>query len=208
MSALPVRNNEFAPDESELSRQKEQPGPEGTTILHLAQFAPGIMAPPQTSLPDNHGLTAFIQKAAEETVQNSNERIIVPRDAQALPPKEMLGVISYAYAKEVYESERIEGKMRKDPTIRETLGQNVPDANSIRKFRKLNRQAILQTIEKAFRLKRRKEKEELMQPLPGQPVTAVPGVVQDGEHTVLFSKQQAQQKVENAIIVDNMSKDD
>lgn len=216
MSALPLANL-FSPDHSEnqdnsagviKNPENDNQLRDDTTILHLDQFVPGKNSQQPPLKPAEEGLTVFIQKAAEETVQTSSERIIVPKDAQALPPKDMLGVISYAYAREVYESERIEGKMLKDPKLRETLGDAVPDANSIRKFRKLNRGAIQKTIEKALRLKRRKEKEELMKPLPGQPATAAPGAIQDGENTIMLSKQQAEQKVDNAIIIDNMSKDD
>ena len=114
----------------------------------------------------------------------------MPKDAQGLQAKEMLGAVSYAYAKDVYESERIEKKMRGDSEMKEKLGQKVPDAKSISKFRKLNRAAIMETLERAFRFKRRKDKEELAKPLPGQPITAAPVScgVEDGEHTVMISK--------------------
>jgi hypothetical protein len=187
---------------------KSGPVMENTTILHLNQFAPDGSPQPSAGLGSELGMTHFIQRAAAETVENSRDPIIVPKNAQALPAKEMLGAVSYAYAKDVFESDRIEQKLRQDPALREQLGDNLPDAQSIRKFRKLNRNAIMQTIEKAFRLKRRKEKEELMKPLPGQPVTAVPVPPQDGENTVMISKQQAEQKIENAILIDNMSRED
>jgi hypothetical protein len=188
------------------TRQDDQSS-DNTVILHLDQFASAPVIQPAVALTEE-GLTKFIQKAAAETVQNSRDPIIVPKDAQAIQAKDMLGAVSYAYAKDVYESDRIEQKMLKDPALREKLGNNVPDANSIRKFRKLNRTAILQTIEKAFRFKRRKEKEELMKPLPGQPANVVPLPQQDGENTVMISKQQAEQKFENAILIDNMSRED
>jgi hypothetical protein len=65
----------------------------------------------------------------------------------------------------------------------------------------------MQTLEKAFRFKRRKDKEELQKPLPGQPAPEPqkPGPQVDGENTVFMAKQQAEQKVENAIIIDNSS---
>jgi Transposase domain (DUF772) len=186
--------------------EKDKQVPDETTILHLGQFGPAATNHPSTP-PVEEGMTVFIQRAAAETLKDSKDPIIVPKDAQGMAATEMLGAVSYAYAKDVFESDRIEQKMLHDPELREKLGDNVPDAQSIRKFRKLNRGAIMRTIEKAFRLKRRKEKEELMKPLPGQPVTAVPLPPQDGENTVMFSKQQAEQKIENAIIIDNMSQD-
>src|SRR6185436_5392136 len=122
--------------------------------------------------------------------------------------KEMLGAVSYAYAKDFYESERIEKKMQGDSEMREKLDEKVPNAKSISKFRKLNRSAIMETLERAFRFKRRKDKEDMAKPLPGQPVTAapIPNAV-DGENTGMISRKQAEQKVENAIIIDNLSKE-
>ena len=179
---------------------------EETTVLHMGKFAPGQSVP---STPPEEGMTVFIKRAAAETVKDSKNPIIVPKDAQGLQAQEMLGAVSYAYARDVYESERIEKKMHKDSEMKEKLGENVPDAKSISKFRKLNRGAIMATLEKAFRLKRRKDKEEMAKPLPGQPVTAIPGAstADDGEHTVMISKKQAEQKIENAIIIDNLSKE-
>jgi hypothetical protein len=187
--------------------EKDKNVQDETTILHLDKFGPSSPSQPPAVPSAEEGMTVFIQRAAAETVQNSKDPIIVPKDAQGLAAQEMLGAVSYAYAKDVFESDRIEQKMLQNPELREKLGDNVPDAQSISKFRKLNRGAIMRTIEKAFRLKRRKEKEELMKPLPGQPATAVPLPPQDGENTVMFSKQQAEQKIENAIIIDNMSRD-
>jgi hypothetical protein len=178
---------------------------EETTHLHLGKFAPDQAKATPAS---EEGMTVFIQRAAAETIANSKDPIIVPKDAQGLPAKEMLGAVSYAYAKDVYESERIEKKMRGNSEMQEKLGEKIPDAKSISKFRKLNRAAIMETLEKAFRFKRRKDKEDLAKPLAGQPVTAAPLTsTDDGENTVIISKKQAEQKVENAIIIDNLSKD-
>jgi hypothetical protein len=179
---------------------------EETTLLHMGKFAPGQPIP--NTAPEE-GMTMFIKRAAAETVRDSKAPIIVPKHAQGLQAEEMLGAVSYAYAKDVYESERIEKKMLKDSEMSEKLGENVPDAKSISRFRKLNRGAIMATLEKAFRLKRRKDKEEMAKPLPGQPVTArpVPSTADDGENTVMISKKQAEQKIENAIIIDGLSKE-
>jgi hypothetical protein len=185
---------------------KHNKSSEETTVLHMGKFAPGQPAPIAAA---EEGMTVFIKKAAADTMKDLKEPIIVPKDAQGLQAQEMLGAVSYAYARDVYESERIEKKMVKDFEMMAKLGQNVPDAKSISKFRKLNRGAIMATLEKAFRLKRRKDKEEMAKPLPGQPVTAMPAAstADDGEHTVMISKKQAEQKIENAIIIDNLSKE-
>jgi hypothetical protein len=147
----------------------------------------------------------MVRAAAQETVEKSGAPVM-PREGGALTGKEMLGAVSYCYAKGVYESEEIERKMMKDSALRESLKGNVPDAKAIRRFRALNRGAIQSTLEKAFGFLRRKEKADLMKPLPGQPaVAAVSGPV--GDSTVLYARDQAQERVQQAAFVDNMSKD-
>ena len=181
----------------------KNPAQDETTLLHLNKFAPAKdLSPAPAPQEEDPGMTVFIKKAAAETAQASTEPIVVPKAAAAMPPKEMLGAVSYCYAKGVYESDAIEQKMLKDPELRATMGDNIPDAQAIRKFRRLNLSAIKQTIEKAFRLKRRKDKEEMAKPLPGQPEPAVKPPIVEGDSTIFFAKKQAEQKVENAILLD------
>ena len=123
-----------------------------------------------------------------------------------MPGKAFLGTVSYCYAKGVFESEEIERKMLKDPALRDAVHGDVPDAKAIRRFRTLNRGAIQTTLEKAFGFLRRKEKAELMKPLPGQPAVA-PLTSPVGESTVMYAKHQAEDRVQQAAFVDNMSKD-
>ena len=181
-----------------------------TEVLHLDKFAPG-QAPtePAPAAPSEEGLTVFIKKAAADAVQESLQPIVSPRDSP-LPPKEMLGTLTYAYAKGVYRSEDIERKMRQNPAFRAATHGEVPDAKTIRRFRKLNRRAILDTLAKAFRLRRKKAAAEAMQEtLPGaQPASApATGAGTDGE-TTLIARKEAEQRLDNAAWVDNMLKDD
>lgn len=181
----------------------KQHDPEASTVLHLNQFARGTGETPAPG-PDP-GATVMVRMAAAETVEKSGAPI-VPKDGGALTGKEMLGAVSYCYAKGVYESEEIERKMLKDPALRDSVHGDVPDAKAIRRFRTLNRGAIQTTLEKAFGFLRRKEKAELMKPLPGQPAAA-PVTDPAGESTVLYAKHQAEDRVQQAAFVDNMSKD-
>lgn len=175
--------------------------PSHSTTVHLGKFAPG--APPPSDSSDTSP-TVMIRKAAAETVEQSGQPI-VPKDGGALPPKEMLGAVSYCYAKRVYTSEEIEDKMLRNPQLREAVHGEVPGARAIRQFRRLNRDSIRRTLEKAFRFMRRREKQK-MHPLPGQPVAPI----QDpptGESTVLYSRQEAQKRLDEAAFIDNMSKE-
>ena len=181
---------------------KEQRDPAESTILHLGKFAPGAEAPaPPAAEP---GLTVMVKVAAAQTVAQSGPPI-VPKDGGALPGGDMLGAVSYCYAKGVYESEEIERKMTHDPALREAVHGEVPDARAIRKFRQMNKGSIQQTLEKVFGFLRKKEKMDLMKPWPGQP-SVPPAQVAPGDSTVCLVRHQAEERVQQASFVDNMSK--
>jgi hypothetical protein len=181
----------------------KQYDPSASTVLNLKQFAPG--AAEKSAPAAESDVTMMVRLAAADTVEKGGAPV-VPKDGGALTGKEMLGAVSYCYAKGVYESEEIERKMLKDPALRNALHGEVPDAKTIRRFRSLNRGAIQSTLEKAFGFLRRKEKAELMKPLPGQPAAAR---ITDpaGESTVMFAQDQAKERLQQAAFVDNMSKD-
>ena len=171
--------------------------PEPSTILHLHKFSP---TPPNAGVPEPEtGLTAVVRVAAQECVQKSGAPTI-PREGGELPPKEMLGAVSYCYAKGVYTSEEIERKMLRDPQLRESVHGNVPSANAIRRFRALNRGAIQQTLEKVFRVLWKKR------PPAPEPKRSDP-VVEPGENTVSFGRREAAERLDQAAFIDNMSKD-
>jgi len=181
----------------------KQNEPADSTVLHLDQFASGAAAKPVPAA--EQGVTVMVRLAAAEAVEHGAAPV-VPKDGGAMSGKEMLGAVSYCYAKGVFESDEIERKMLKDPALRDAVRGEMPDAKAIRRFRALNRGAIQTTLEKAFGFLRRKEKAELMKPLPGQP--ALPPVTDPaGESTVMYAKHQAEDRVQQASFVDNMSKD-
>ncbi len=175
-----------------------------STILHLNKFA-GNEPAPSAAEAANAGMTVIMKRAAADAVEQG-AKPVAPKDGGALPPDKMLGAVSYCYAKGVYESEEIERKMMKDPALRESVHGDVPDAKAIRRFRMLNRSAIQSTLERAFGLLRRKEKNELLKPLPGQPAQPAASD-QLGESTVIIAKEQAAERVQQAAFVDNMSKE-
>jgi hypothetical protein len=178
-----------------------QDDPNQSTTLHLGRFAPGAQ-PPEDSTETSQ--TVVIKRAAAEIVEQSGQPVM-SKDSGALPPKEMLGAVSYCYAKGVYTSEEIESKMLRDPQFREAVHGEVPDARAIRRFRRGNREAIKRTLEKAFRFMRKKQKREV-QPLPGQPVVPQ-GEEPTGDSTVTFVRREAEKRLNEAAFIDNMSKD-
>lgn len=185
-----------------MSDQKNNP--DHSTSLHLGKFAPGADSTTQPCAEPSP--TIAIKMAAAEVTKQSGAPI-VPKDGGALPPREMLGAVSYCYAKGVYTSEDIEGKMRRDPKLRESVGGDVPDARAIRRFRRLNRDAIRSTLAKAFVFLRKKEPRPAVEPLPGQPAAAAIPQSLAGESTVNMARHDAEKKIDEAAFIDNMSKD-
>lgn len=170
---------------------------DSSTILNLHKFSP---VPEGTVVPEpGTGLTATFKVAAAHTVHQSGAPV-VPKEGGELPPREMLGAVSYCYAKGVYTSEEIERKMMRDPKLRESVHGNVPTAQAIRRFRVLNRGAIQQTLEKAFRLLWRKRK-------PAPESDQVVPAAEAGESTINVVRREAADRIQQAAFIDNMSKD-
>ena len=190
---------------------------EETTLLHLNKFAPGQSPlPPQA----DEGATVFIRRAAAETVNQSSVPVMAPSVGNKLPAREMLGAIVYCYAKGVFGSEEIEERMMRDAGLRQSLSGEVPDANAIRRFRRMNRQAIQATLEKYYRHERRRQKaaaaEVMTQVMPGAqppeksplpaPKASAPSA--PGEDTAIFVRREATDQLDKATFVDGMSQSD
>jgi len=186
------------------------PEPE-TTILHLDKLVPGAPAP---SAPDE-SVTAFIAKAAAETVEQSARPVVVPAEAGPLPAESMLGVVSYCYTKGVYGSADIGRKLAQNSTVREATHGDIPRPEDIRRFRRLNREAIQLTVEKALRYARRKFFETLTPPNPfradgarpaSNPATASDVTIEGRrEETQAFAKREAAERLDKATFIDGMS---
>jgi len=190
---------------------KSQRPEEETTVLHLNKFAPGRSDSPPGSKPEvDDTATIFIKKAAQEAAAQSAQPVISPQIGNAIPAKEMLGAVAYCYAKGVFTSEEIERQMLKDTELREATHGDIPNANSIRRFRKLNRVAIQATLEKWYRkVRKQKTLTEVMpgaQPPEPTPLRALQGI-DSSEHTTMYAKREAAERLNKAAFIDNMSKD-
>lgn len=172
-----------------------------STSLHLGKFAPGN-AP---GADDQAGsATISVKSAANETLKQGGH-VAMPKDAGELSPQEMLGAVSYCYAKGVYSSEEIEARMLRDPKLREAVHGEVPRAGAIRRFRVLNRDVIRATLEKAFRFMRKRQSIA-----PPASVTPKPPHIA-GEHpsegTLTVVRREANERLNQAAFIDNMSKE-
>jgi hypothetical protein len=160
---------------------------EDTRFLPLHALAPDAPASAETA---GEGITVFIKRATEETMGTGDESLILPKNSGAIPPATMLAAVTYCYASDVYESERIEHKLFKDTKLRTSIGMELPAASAIRRFRRLNRGTILKVLEKAFRWQRKE----------ANPFAPKP---KSGDDTMIMARKQAEQKLELATLIDS-----
>ena len=174
-----------------------------TTILHLRPFAHGAALPPGGGSLD--GATEVIRRAAAETVAETSKPVVVPKSAAPLSPDELLGAVAYCYVKGVFSSADIERKMLRDAEFRDALDGLVPDPATIRRFRRLNREAIQVVLEKFYGRLRQQQKGicEAFPAADSDP--ALRGQPRPDENTAVFVKREALERLDKATFIDGMS---
>lgn len=195
-------------DASNLAPRDQGPPPERLEpVLHLGP----IVSPPAVPPNDEESLTGFIAKAAQDTVEHSLKPVVIPKDGGSIPPQTMLGVVSYCYTKGVYASEDIGRELVKEPVACEVAHGNLPRPEDIRRFRRLNREAIQATMEKALAFARRKviEAWSPANPFRNSALGVSPADVlpMDGkrEDTTSFVRRDASERIDKATFIDGMS---
>ncbi len=197
-------------DDTSNSAPRANPEPKGhrEPVLHLG---PLVSSTADSTSTEAETLTGFISKAAHEVAEHSATPVVVPKDGGSIPAKAMLGVVSYCYTKGVYASEDIERELVKEPLVREVAHGDLPRPEDIRRFRRLNREAIQQTVEKALAFARRKVVEawsptnpfrsSLSGALPAEslPVDARP------EDPAAAAHRDASERIDKATFIDGMS---
>ena len=187
-----------------------QKSPEETKVLHLGKFAPNQPVPPPSE-PSEEGQTLFFLRAASETAQPGGPGVVAPKAGNAIPAKELLGAVAYCYAKGVYSSSEIEDRMLRDPQLRKATQDEIPNAQASRRFRRLNREAIQQTLEKWYRRLRKAKPTTNVMPgaQPPEPAPPPPGpvVAPASENTSMFVKREAIERLDKAAFIDNMEAD-
>ena len=187
----------------------DRPNPDqepDTTVLHLKPFAHGAALPPSGT--SSEGPTEVIRRAAAETVAETSKPVVVPKTAGPLSPDELLGAVAYCYVKGVFSSADIERKMLRDAEFRDALDGLVPDPPTIRRFRRLNREAIQLVLEKFYGRLRQQQKsvrEAFPAPLPSDPGAAMSSRAKPDENTAIFVKREALERLDKATFIDGMS---
>jgi hypothetical protein len=151
--------------------------------------------------------TQLVRKAAAETVAGAGpgKPVVVPRAAAPLAPDELLGAVAYCYVKGVFSSADIERKMLRDPEFRDALNGFVPDPATIRRFRRLNREAIQTALETFYAHLRRQQKRMVQNTADAPPAAAGSGAQAAEENTAIFVKREAIERLDRATFIDGMS---
>lgn len=175
---------------------------EDTSHLNLSKLiAPGNAA---HSAERDTSVTAFVARTAAEVLQNSGKPVVQPRNGGGVPPQTMLGVVSYCYSKGIYSSEEIERKLLQDPALRASCHGDVPRPEAIRRFRRLNREAIQTTLEKALRYTRKRIRSLVPPENPFQQNKPPLATGLEGE-TQTFARREVSERLDKASFIDGMS---
>jgi Transposase domain (DUF772) len=156
--------------------------------LNLGKFNPAKTPEPLPEPLTSEGETMFIRRATAAAVENKLDPAAQQSSEFGLPIKEMLGVITYCYARGIFNSGEIASRLKQEPELRKALGKNLPDEATIRRFRRM----YAGEIEDALEL--------LYQSFPPQDAQRTPGV--EGQ-TEIIAHKQASSRVHNAIWTDN-----
>jgi hypothetical protein len=155
---------------------------DAATILKLKRPMP-------TGSPESdptESVTGIVMKAVRET----DEPVINPNGASNVSPQSMLGLITYCYAKGIYGSNDVAQELRN------RMQQNsIPDAKTIRRFRRLNRGVLQTALEKTLRLIRRSRRKKAAVPAPAIDSPA-------SDETIIMTRREAADKIETAAIID------
>ena len=122
-----------------------------TTFLSPASHraARSLTPPPQTHPTNDRSRPAAsitpaqaVRAAARAIASNVLEPVCAPGAGLAFQPRSMLAVLTYCYASDIYCSQEVEDLMRCDDTFRSVCGDEVPDARTLRRFRRHNHEAL------------------------------------------------------------------
>jgi hypothetical protein len=157
----------------------------------------------------NTAVAALVWEAVKR-FQIKNLRPVAPPSAGlAFQPVNLLAILTFSYAVGVYGSQDVERMMREDGHFRNLCRNEFPNWHTIRRFRRYNNEAIRHCLAETFRLagslNSPSATENLKISLNSNPTTGIEeGVSVDG----CRSEQEAADRVERAMWIDQMAMDD
>ncbi len=183
-----------------------------TTVLSLSRFAANRPVSSNTPCSDSDTATNLVAQVIHETVTEHPEAVILPQKRPSFAPEAMLGLVTYCYAKGVLSSCDIERKLWKDRRIVSTCPEQIPEAHTIRKFRRLNRAMILQVLEKSLKRIRRALTRSTMRrtlyDLENEVKSVPPHRGDAGEGTTILVRRDAVDRLDSAALIDSTLDDD
>lgn len=93
-----------------------------------------------------------VQVAARAISRSALHPVCSPTSGVACHPRTLLAVLTYCYASEIYSSTDIEDMMRSDANFRTVCGNQIPDAQILRRFRRHNHEAIEHCLDRVLQL--------------------------------------------------------
>lgn len=161
--------------------------------------------------PANETETSLVARTVKEACQNNPQALVRPQNRPSLPVRAMLGLLTYCYVKGIFSSSDIERRLWEDTRIRMACPGDIPEAHTIRKFRRLNREVILSTLEQAlktiWRTLGKPWRKSSAAPAGTPDVACTRPLSRDGDTTEM-ARQDALHRLENAAIYDNALSDD
>jgi hypothetical protein len=92
-----------------------------------------------------------VQAAARAIDRDTLRPVSVPSAGVAYHPRSLLALLVYCYVSGTYASEDIESLMRRDASFRKLCGEEFPDAHTLRRFRRHNRETIENCMQAVLR---------------------------------------------------------
>ncbi len=114
------------------------------------------------------GETMFIRRTTAAVVEEKLAPLAATEEF-GLPLKEMLGIITYCYARGVFPSGAIAELLKKTPELARSAGDKLPDEATIRKFRRQYAGEIEEALETLYRVYPRGQDPTLPSPATAKP---------------------------------------
>jgi len=128
-----------------------------TNVISASQRAVnGLASPPSSAVFDRARVPAASPdqavRAAARAVPDSELRAVCRGDISvAMQPRAMLAVLGCCYAYDIYASWDVEQLMRRDAEFRRLCGNEFPDALTLKRFRRYNREALERCVMEMLR---------------------------------------------------------
>jgi hypothetical protein len=130
-------------------RNPEHAATSGRSAPNLRRFA-AVSRTPQDQEQHPTTICGDVMVAAHREIGRLQEIEPKLRPEASVRVEAMLGVISYCYAKGLFDSGEIERRLWEDEAFLKTFEENIPSAQGIRAFRRRHRKNILAIIEEAL----------------------------------------------------------